>query len=54
MAGNAIWVVASLVVALADLLTLTAAGTVLVLVQACAVALLGELQLRSLPPAVSG
>ena len=41
--AGTIWAVASLVVALADLLTLTAAGTVLVLVPACAVALLGEL-----------
>jgi hypothetical protein len=42
--GNALWVVASVVVVIADLLTLTTAGTVLALVQAAAVALLADLQ----------
>ena len=53
VAGNAIWVVASVVVALADLLTLTAAGTVLVLFQAGAVAVVAERQLRSIGTASS-
>jgi hypothetical protein len=48
VAVNALWVVASVAVVLADLLTLTATGTVITLLQATAVALLTALQLRSL------
>jgi hypothetical protein len=48
VAGNALWVVASVAAVLADVLTLTATGTVVALLQAGAVALLAELQLRSL------
>lgn len=46
--GNALWVVASVVVVIADWLTLTAAGTTLALIQAGAVALLAELQFLAL------
>lgn len=42
--GNAVWVVASVVVVIGDLLTLTTAGNVLALVQAAAVALLADMQ----------
>ena len=48
IAGNAIWVVLSVVAVALDWLTLTIAGTVFVLVQAAAVAGLAELQLQSL------
>lgn len=48
IAANALWVVASIVAVLADLLTLTAMGTVVAVVQAAAVALLTELQWRAL------
>lgn len=47
VAGNAVWVAASVAVVLADLLTLTATGTILTLLQASAVAVLAVLQLRS-------
>lgn len=47
VAGNALWVAASVAVVLADLLTLTASGNALTLLQAGAVALLSALQLRS-------
>jgi hypothetical protein len=42
--GNALWFVASVVVVIADWLTLTTAGNVLALAQAAAVALLADLQ----------
>jgi hypothetical protein len=48
VAGNALWVAASIGAVLADLLTLLTTGTVVALLQAGAVALLAELQLRSL------
>jgi hypothetical protein len=44
IAGNATWVVASVVAVLADWLTLTTAGTVVALAQAAAVALVAEMQ----------
>jgi hypothetical protein len=47
VAGNALWVAASVGVVLADLLTLSTTGIVVALLQAGAVALLAELQLRS-------
>ena len=47
VAGNALWVAASVGVVLADLLTLTATGTALTLLQAGAVALLAAFQFRS-------
>ena len=47
VAGNALWIAVSVTVVLADVLTLTAFGTVVALVQAGAVALVAELQLRS-------
>ena len=46
--GNATWAVASVVVVLADWLTLTTAGNVLTLAQAAAVALFAELQFTAL------
>ena len=46
--ANALWVVASVAVVFADVLTLTATGTVIALLQAGAVAVLVELQLQSL------
>lgn len=46
--GNALWVVASVVVVLADWLTLTTAGIVVTLAQAGAVALVAEAQLIGL------
>lgn len=46
--GNALWVVASVVVVLADWLTLTTAGTIVALAQAGAVALVAEAQLIGL------
>jgi hypothetical protein len=42
--GNALWVVASVAVVIADWLTLTTTGTVLALAQAAAVALVADLQ----------
>lgn len=48
VAANALWVVASVVAVLADLLTLTTTGIVVTLLQAGAVALLAGLQARSL------
>ena len=48
IAGNALWVVASVVAVLAEWLTLTTLGTVFALVQAGAVALIAELQLVAL------
>jgi len=48
IAGNALWVVASVVAVLADWLTLTAAGVVVTLAQAGAVALVAEAQLIGL------
>jgi hypothetical protein len=45
IAGNALWAIASVVVVLADWLTLTTAGTVVTLAQAGAVALVAEAQL---------
>lgn len=48
VAANALWVVASVVVVLADVLTLTITGTVVTLLQAGAVALLAALQARTL------
>lgn len=48
IAANALWVGASIVVVLADVLTLTMTGTVVAVGQAAAVALLAELQLQSL------
>ena len=45
--GNVLWVAASVAVVLTDLLTLTTIGTVVALLQAGAVALVAELQLRS-------
>jgi hypothetical protein len=48
IAGNALWVVASVVTVLADWLTLTSLGTAFALVQAAAVALIAELQLIAL------
>jgi hypothetical protein len=45
--GKALWVAASVAVVLADLLSLTTAGTVVALVHAAAVALLAELQRAS-------
>jgi hypothetical protein len=48
IAGNAVWVVASLVTVAADWLTLTTAGNVLALAQAAAVALIAELQVLGL------
>ncbi len=48
IAGNAFWVVLSIVAVVFDWLTLTTAGTVFALVQAAAVAALAELQLQSL------
>jgi hypothetical protein len=47
VAGNALWVAASVGVVLGDLLTLTATGTALTLLQAGAVALLAAFQFRS-------
>jgi hypothetical protein len=47
VAGNAIWVVASVAVVLADVLTLTTTGVVFTLLQAAAVAVLAELQFAS-------
>jgi vacuolar-type H+-ATPase subunit I/STV1 len=47
VAGNALWVAASVGVVLADLLTLSTTGTIVALFQAAAVALLAGLQLRS-------
>ena len=46
--GNAGWAVASVVVVLADWLTLTTAGNVMTLAQAAAVALFAELQFTAL------
>jgi hypothetical protein len=46
--GNTVWVVASVIVVIADWLTLTGLGTALALSQAAAVAALAELQLVSL------
>jgi hypothetical protein len=46
--GNAVWVVASVMVVLLDVLTLTGLGTALVLLQAAAVALLADLQVVGL------
>jgi hypothetical protein len=48
IAGNTLWVVLSVVAVAADWLTLTTAGTVVVLAQAAAVLVLAELQLLSL------
>jgi hypothetical protein len=48
IAGNALWVVASVVTVLADWLTLTTAGIVVALAQAAAVAVIAELQLVAL------
>ena len=48
VALNAAWVVVSVVVTATDSLTLTAAGTAVVLLQAVAVALLAALHLRAL------
>jgi hypothetical protein len=48
VAVNAAWVVAGVVVVATDWLTLTAAGTAVVLLQAVAVAVLAALQLRAL------
>jgi hypothetical protein len=48
IAGNALWVVASVVVVLADWLTLTTAGTAVTLGQAAAVAGVSEAQLIGL------
>jgi hypothetical protein len=48
VAVNAAWVVAGVVVVATDWLTLTAAGTAVVLFQAVAVAVLAALQLRAL------
>lgn len=48
IAGNALWVLASVVAVLADWLTLTSAGTVVTLAQAAAVAVLAEAQLIGL------
>lgn len=47
VAGNALWVVASVVVVLTDALSLTTTGTVLALLQAGAVAIVAELQYMS-------
>jgi hypothetical protein len=44
IAGNALWVAASVAAVLADWLTLTTAGTVVALAQAAAVALIAEAQ----------
>jgi hypothetical protein len=44
IAGNALWVGASVVAVIADWLTLTSAGTAVALVQATAVALIAETQ----------
>ena len=52
IAGNAVWVILSVVAVLADWLTLTTAGTVLALVQAAAVAVIAEMQLIALRKAV--
>jgi hypothetical protein len=48
VAGNTLWVAASVIVALADWLTFTDVGTALTLLQAGVVAVLAELQLLSL------
>ena len=48
IAGNILWAGASVVVVVADWLTLTTAGIVLVLLQAAAVAVIAEFQLRAL------
>ena len=48
IAGNSLWVVASVVVVFADWLTLTTAGTVVTLAQAGAVALVAEAQVIGL------
>ena len=48
IAGNAAWVVLSVVAVLADWLTLTTTGTIFALAQACAVAAIAELQLLAL------
>ena len=48
IAGNAAWVVVSVVVVVTDVLTLTTAGTVIAVLQAVAVAVLAELQLQSI------
>jgi hypothetical protein len=48
IAANTLWAVASVVAVVADWLTLTTAGTVLVLLQAGAVAVMAELQVRRL------
>ena len=48
IAGNVLWVAASVLAVLADWLTLTTAGTVFALAQAAAVALIAELQLIAL------
>ena len=48
IAGNALWVVASVVTVFADWLTLTTAGTVVALAQAAAVAAIAEAQLIGL------
>jgi hypothetical protein len=48
IAGNALWAAASVVVVVADWLTLTTAGAAFVLVQAAAVAVIAGLQLRGL------
>jgi hypothetical protein len=50
VAGNALWIAASAAVVLADLLTLPAAGAVLTLLQAEAVAVLSALQLLTVRP----
>jgi hypothetical protein len=44
IAGNALWVVTSVVTVVADWLTLTTAGTIVALAQAAAVALIAEAQ----------
>jgi hypothetical protein len=54
IAGNALWVVASVVAVLTDVLTLTTAGTVIAIVQAAAVALVADMQLVALRAAARG
>lgn len=54
IAGNTLWVVASVATVLADWLTLTSAGTVVCLAQAAAVAVIAEIQLVGLRRRGSG
>jgi hypothetical protein len=48
VAGNALWVVASVAVVLTDVLSLSTAGTVFTLLQAGAVAIVADLQYMSI------